>query len=124
MKPIILVGILLVVLGTLALAYQGINYTREEKVFDSRTHSCHGRDSRANSPSSSTRRTSVGWRGCFAGLWREAKIIARNHCMGICLRERCNTTGRQMESLIIETFQNHFKFEGGRNGQEKSSGSL
>jgi len=34
MKPIILVGILLVVLGTLALAYQGINYTREKKVFE------------------------------------------------------------------------------------------
>lgn len=34
MKPIILVGILLVVLGTLALAYQGISYTRQEKVLD------------------------------------------------------------------------------------------
>ena len=34
MKPIILVGILLVVLGALALAYQGINYTRQKKVLD------------------------------------------------------------------------------------------
>ena len=34
MKPIILIGIVLVVLGALALAYQGINYTRTEKVFD------------------------------------------------------------------------------------------
>ena len=34
MKPIILVGILLVVLGALALAYQGISYTRQEKVLD------------------------------------------------------------------------------------------
>jgi uncharacterized membrane protein len=34
MKPISLLGILLVVLGALALAYQGINYTREEKVLD------------------------------------------------------------------------------------------
>ena len=34
MKPISLVGILLVVLGALALAYQGINYTRHEKVLD------------------------------------------------------------------------------------------
>ena len=34
MKPIILVGILMVVLGTLALAYQGISYTRQEKVLD------------------------------------------------------------------------------------------
>ncbi len=34
MKPIIWVGILLVVLGGLALAYQGINYTRDKNVLD------------------------------------------------------------------------------------------
>ena len=34
MKPIIWVGILLIVLGALVLAYQGINYTRQKKVFD------------------------------------------------------------------------------------------
>jgi uncharacterized membrane protein len=34
MKSISLVGILLVVLGALALAYQGITYTRREKVLD------------------------------------------------------------------------------------------
>ena len=34
MKPIILIGILLVILGGLALAYQGISYTRQEKVLD------------------------------------------------------------------------------------------
>lgn len=34
MKSISLVGILLVVLGALALAYQGITYTRREKVID------------------------------------------------------------------------------------------
>jgi hypothetical protein len=34
MKPITLIGIVLVVLGALALAYQGINYTRQEKVLD------------------------------------------------------------------------------------------
>jgi hypothetical protein len=34
MKPITLIGIALLVLGALALAYQGINYTRTEKVFD------------------------------------------------------------------------------------------
>ncbi|MFY9528434.1 MAG: hypothetical protein WAR24_05960 [Candidatus Acidiferrales bacterium] len=34
MKPISLAGILLVVLGALALAYQGITYTRQEKVLD------------------------------------------------------------------------------------------
>jgi hypothetical protein len=34
MKPIFLVGILLIVLGGLALAYQGFNYTHQEKVLD------------------------------------------------------------------------------------------
>jgi hypothetical protein len=34
MKPISLVGILLVVLGALALAYQGITYTHREKIVD------------------------------------------------------------------------------------------
>ncbi len=34
MKPITMIGIALLVLGALALAYQGINYTRTEKIFD------------------------------------------------------------------------------------------
>ena len=34
MKPIIWVGIVLIVLGALVLGYQGINYTREKKVLD------------------------------------------------------------------------------------------
>lgn len=34
MKPILLSGIVMVVLGALALAYQGINYTREKNVVD------------------------------------------------------------------------------------------
>jgi len=34
MKPITWLGILLAILGVLALAYQGFNYTRREKVFD------------------------------------------------------------------------------------------
>jgi uncharacterized membrane protein len=34
MKPIIWVGILLIVLGVLVLAYQGINYTRQKDVLD------------------------------------------------------------------------------------------
>jgi uncharacterized membrane protein len=34
MKPIIWVGILLIVLGGLALAYQGFSYTNREKVLD------------------------------------------------------------------------------------------
>ena len=34
MKPLALVGIVLIVLGILALAYQGITYTTSEKVID------------------------------------------------------------------------------------------
>jgi uncharacterized membrane protein len=34
MKPMFWVGILLIVLGALALAYQGFDYTRQEKVLD------------------------------------------------------------------------------------------
>jgi uncharacterized membrane protein len=34
MKPTTMIGILLVVLGALALAYQGFNYTHQEKVLD------------------------------------------------------------------------------------------
>jgi uncharacterized membrane protein len=34
MKPILAVGILLIVLGGLALAYQGFTYTHREKVLD------------------------------------------------------------------------------------------
>ena len=34
MKSMSLAGIVLVVLGALALAYQGINYTHREKVLD------------------------------------------------------------------------------------------
>jgi hypothetical protein len=34
MKPIGVIGIVLLVLGALALAYQGINYTHQEKVLD------------------------------------------------------------------------------------------
>lgn len=34
MKPTILIGILLIVLGGLALAYQGFTYTHRERVMD------------------------------------------------------------------------------------------
>jgi hypothetical protein len=34
MKPISMAGIVLVVLGALALAYQGITYTHREKIID------------------------------------------------------------------------------------------
>jgi uncharacterized membrane protein len=34
MKPIMWAGLLLVVLGALALAYQGFNYTHQERILD------------------------------------------------------------------------------------------
>jgi len=34
MKPISWAGVLLIVLGSLALAYQGFNYTHQEKILD------------------------------------------------------------------------------------------
>jgi hypothetical protein len=34
MRPMAIVGLLLIVLGVLALAYQGITYTSREKVLD------------------------------------------------------------------------------------------
>ena len=34
MKPAVIVGIILIVLGGVALAYQGITYTTSEKVVD------------------------------------------------------------------------------------------
>ena len=34
MKPTSLIGIILIIAGVLALAYQGFTYTRQEKVLD------------------------------------------------------------------------------------------
>ena len=34
MKPIMLIGIVLIVFGVVALAYQGITYTSREKIID------------------------------------------------------------------------------------------
>jgi hypothetical protein len=34
MKPTVLIGIVLIVLGVVALAYQGITYTSREKIID------------------------------------------------------------------------------------------
>jgi uncharacterized membrane protein len=34
MKPMTLIGILLIVLGGMALAYQGFTYTHQEKILD------------------------------------------------------------------------------------------
>ena len=34
MKPLAIIGVLLIVLGIVALAYQGVTYTTREKVID------------------------------------------------------------------------------------------
>ena len=62
MKPISWVGILLVVVGVLAIAYQGINYTREKIVVDMGPMHVTQRHT-SNSSASHTGRAGVGrWR--------------------------------------------------------------
>ena len=34
MKPVMLIGIVLIILGVVALAYQGVTYTSREKIID------------------------------------------------------------------------------------------
>jgi uncharacterized membrane protein HdeD (DUF308 family) len=34
MKPAVIIGVILIILGVVALAYQGITYTTQEKVVD------------------------------------------------------------------------------------------
>ena len=34
MKPVTILGIVLIIIGIVALAYQGITYTKKEKVLD------------------------------------------------------------------------------------------
>jgi hypothetical protein len=34
MKPVVVIGIILIVIGVIALAYQGITYTKTERVVD------------------------------------------------------------------------------------------
>lgn len=34
MKPLMVLGLVLIILGALALAYQGISYTKHEKIID------------------------------------------------------------------------------------------
>ena len=34
MKPVTILGIILIIIGIVALAYQGISYTKKEKVLD------------------------------------------------------------------------------------------
>ncbi len=34
MKPVAVLGVILIILGIVALAYQGISYTRKDKVVD------------------------------------------------------------------------------------------
>jgi hypothetical protein len=63
-----LTGIVLVVLGALVLAYQGINYTSTENVLD--LGPIHA-TTETDSPTSDTGRDSPAWRGCVAGHWHE-----------------------------------------------------
>ena len=67
MKPITWAGIVLVVVGVLALAYQGINYTREKKVVDmGPMHVTTESQERIPLPPI-IGGLALGWRACFAG---------------------------------------------------------
>ena len=62
MKPVSLLGISLVVVGALVLAYQGMNYTRQKKVID--VGSVHvTTETRKHIPLSNIWRVGIGWRG-------------------------------------------------------------
>ena len=77
MKPITWVGILLIVLGALALAYQGINYTRQKKVLDvGAVHLTTETHERIPLPPI-TWRVGVSWRGRLACHGGKEQVIAR-----------------------------------------------
>ena len=99
MKPISLIGIVLIVVGALALAYQGFNYTREKNVVDMGPVHVTSRDSRAHCSPSNTGRAGVGrWRN-FACRGREEQIIARpkHRATGV------STQGTNGTELIAES---------------------
>ena len=77
MKPISWVGILLIVLGALVLAYQGINYTRQKKVLDvGSVHLTTETHERIPLPPI-LGGLAIGWRGRLAGHGGEEQVIAR-----------------------------------------------
>ncbi len=77
MKPISLAGIVLVVLGALALAYQGFNYTRREHVVDRGANACHSRDTKQSSHPTDSRWARARRRNCFARRWKQEKFVVR-----------------------------------------------
>ena len=76
MKPISWVGILLIVLGVLVLAYQGMNYTRQKKVLD--VGSVHlTTETHERIPLPPIRwRAGIGWRGRLACHGGEEQVVA------------------------------------------------
>ena len=77
MKPSHWVGILLIVLGALVLAYQGHQLHASEERSRCGIGARHHGNSRANSPSSNTWRAGIGWRGRLAGHGGEEQVIGR-----------------------------------------------
>ena len=75
MKSLSLLGILLVVLGALALAYQGINYTHREKIVAFRADSRH-QDTQEHIPLPPILGgLALAGRSGPAGRWRKAKSL-------------------------------------------------
>ena len=78
MKPIVWVGILLMVFGALALTYQGFTYTHQEKVLDvGPIHATAEKHDRISIPPS-TRWTCVGGRNRLARLWSQETLLVRS----------------------------------------------
>ena len=74
MKTTSIVGILLVVAGALALAYQGITYTKHEDVLDiGPIHATADRQERIPLPPM----LGAGWRDCPPGGRIKAKVIKK-----------------------------------------------
>ena len=67
MKPIIWIGILLIVVGVVVLAYQGIDYTGQKQVLDvGSVHLTAETHERIPLPPI-LGRAGIGWRGRLAG---------------------------------------------------------
>ena len=93
-------GILLIVVGALVLAYQGINYTREKKVVDMGSLHVTKEDSRANSPASNTRRAGIGWRSRPAGHGGKEQVVAHSGARSCCVFNPLAQTGLTLKSRV------------------------
>jgi len=77
MKPVSLAGIVLVVLGALAMAYQGFDYTRRDHVLDVGPMHVTAETQKKSSHLANSWRVRARRRNCFAGRWEQEKFLVR-----------------------------------------------